>query len=118
MENNDSLERALQPLFFKVIEGQTVKIGRFKVYEDYLYTRKKNKDGQPEFNRVLNFAYFDADSPFVYDSEDFPSTENFDGTMNSFIECLIAHNALDYYDVTTEELADVLEKDQDNFTSN
>ena len=84
------LHEALKPLLERVLKGETVEIGIFQVHEDYLYKRTKDANGNPEFNRVLSLVYFDEEE------DDSPSTEEFDGTVESFAAGLDAHDALSH----------------------
>ena len=84
---------SLTTVLKRVLAGETVEIGIFRVWEDFLYRREKDKHGNPLFRRVIALVYFDEDD------EDGPSTEDFDGTIESFIECLDAHDVLSGEDV-------------------
>jgi hypothetical protein len=96
MHDEVALAAALQPFLEKVLAGYTVKLGVFNVREDFIYTRDKEPDGRPKFNRVISLVYFDEDE------DDNPSLEQFDGTMERFVECLDAHAALLDYEDTSE----------------
>jgi hypothetical protein len=89
----------LPAIYNQILEGETVDIGVFKVKEDFIYTGTKNKDGSPIMDRVISMVYFDEDD------EDCPSTESFDGTFESFLAAIVAHDALEMYDMEeyTEE---------------
>lgn len=71
-------------LYERVLSGESVNVGNFLVSEDYLYTREKSPGGQPKFKRVLAFVY-------DHEDEDVYSTEEFDGTLESFVARLEAH---------------------------
>lgn len=72
--------------FNRILKGETVDIGLFKVWEDFIYERKKTESGQPQFKRVLSLVYFDEDEV------DSPSIHDFDGTYESFIGILGTHS--------------------------
>ena len=82
------LKAKLQTSLERVLNGETVEIGIFRVYEDFLYEGKKDQSGSPLFNRVLALVYFDEED------DDDPSTEEFDGSIESFIAALDAHDVL------------------------
>lgn len=84
--------RKVEHLLKRILNGETVEIGVFQVWEDFQYTRTKNADGSPQFKRVLCLCYFDEDD------NDAPSTEDFDGTIESFINAVEAHDGFEMDD--------------------
>ncbi len=91
-KEQEARQRRLQPYLDRVLQGETVTIGIFQIREDFIYARTKDEQGRPQFNRVLSLVYFDEAE------DDQPATEEFDGTMTSFIACLNAHDAFDCMD--------------------
>lgn len=87
----------LPDLLQKVVTGETVDIGVFKVRENYLYTGQKHPDGSPILRRVVSMVYFDEDD------DDNPATEDFDGTLDSFTTALEAHAAFEMDDLEVDD---------------
>lgn len=85
-------QEKLTNLLGRILSGETVDVGIFKAYEDFRYTRKKDNDGNPLFNRVISLVYFDEND------RDQPSTEDFDGSIESLEAALDAHGAFDMPD--------------------
>ena len=96
MLDSAAVAHALKPFLDRVLSGETVTLGAFRVREDFLFTGKKDKAHKPIHERVLSMVYYDED-----DDEN-PSTESFDGTMEDFIDCLDAHDVLSFYSDTDE----------------
>lgn len=82
-------QQKLQALLDRVLSGETVTVGVFSVYEDFVYRRQKDANGTPLFDRVISLVYFDEEE------DDSPSRENFDGTLESFKQALEAHDAFE-----------------------
>jgi hypothetical protein len=89
-----------QPLLERVLKGETVEAGIFQAWEDFQYTRTKNDDGSPQFKRVICLCYFDEDDG---DPATDPSTEDFDGTLDSFIAAIEAHDGFEMDDDEEED---------------
>lgn len=92
MTTNEKYEQQLQEWLKLVLAGETVEIGIFQVYEDYVYKREKDIYGNPLFNRVLSLVYYDEGE------NDNPSREEFDGTLQSFRETLEKYYISSEYD--------------------
>src|SRR4029077_2224593 len=99
MSDTGAVLQQLAPLLAQVLQGETIQLGCFQIWEEFHYTRTKDPTtGQPRFRRVLAFVYFDEEE------DDHPALEDFDGTPECFLGCLDAHNVLDYYTDTDERL--------------
>jgi hypothetical protein len=78
-------ETELRDAFDGVHRGETVEIGILQVWEDFIYQRRKDANGNPELKRVLALVYFDEDE------DDSPSQDEWDGSFESFRNILGSH---------------------------
>lgn len=96
-EQESKRKEFIKPLLSQVLSGETVRVGTFQVRENFIYKREKDDKGQPLFDRVISLAYFDEDE------DESPSTEEFDGTVDSFYRCLNAHDAFVMFDAGDDD---------------
>ena len=80
----------LPELLRRILDGETVEAGIFRVREDFVYERRKNPDGSPVISRVLSLVYFDEED------DDEPAREPFDGSLTDLQMILEAHGVLVY----------------------